>query len=207
MQPLPSSPRDVDDTSKLAVGGMFAARTHPSVLPPQPPPAGTIDKSATPGEARTAMLASLQSFETGTPAASAPPLATPIVFDETVPEESLAAEPTIAIETPPAPVAEAKPAVALAAEIASEASVAADELKADAMAKAAPLALNGAAAAKPAPVVMPPARTLEQVVGELLEPVIRHWLENNLPRMVEKVVREEVARAIAADRVAPKAPD
>jgi cell pole-organizing protein PopZ len=129
------------------------------------------------------------------------------VFDETVPEESLAAEPTIAIETPPAPVAEAKPAVALAAEIASEASVAADELKADAMAKAAPLALNGAAAAKPAPVVMPPARTLEQVVGELLEPVIRHWLENNLPRMVEKVVREEVARAIAADRVAPKAPD
>src|SRR5207247_1909602 len=49
------------------------------------------------------------------------------------------------------------------------------------------------------------ARTLEQVVGELLEPVIRHWLETNLPRMVEKVVRDEVARALAAERRAPKA--
>ena len=48
------------------------------------------------------------------------------------------------------------------------------------------------------------ARTLEQVVGELLEPVIRQWLETNLPRLVEKVVREEVARAIAAERGAPK---
>jgi cell pole-organizing protein PopZ len=30
--------------------------------------------------------------------------------------------------------------------------------------------------------------------------VIRHWLDTNLPHMVEKVVREEVARAIAAER-------
>ena len=48
------------------------------------------------------------------------------------------------------------------------------------------------------------ARTLEQVIGELLEPVIRHWLEANLPRMVEKVVRDEVARALAAEHPAPK---
>jgi len=57
-----------------------------------------------------------------------------------------------------------------------------------------------AAAAPPAP-----ARTLEQVIGELLEPVIRQWLETNLPRMVEKVVRDEVARALAAERRVPKA--
>jgi cell pole-organizing protein PopZ len=43
------------------------------------------------------------------------------------------------------------------------------------------------------------------VIAELLEPVIRHWLDNNLPRMVEKVVREEVARSLAAERAAPKA--
>jgi uncharacterized protein len=41
------------------------------------------------------------------------------------------------------------------------------------------------------------ARTLEQVIGELLEPVIRQWLEANLPRLVEEVVRKEVVRAIA----------
>ena len=61
-------------------------------------------------------------------------------------------------------------------------------------------------ATKPAPTAeAPPARTLEQVIGELLEPVIGQWLETNLPRMVEKVVRDEVARAIAAERRAPKA--
>src|SRR5262249_9005115 len=46
----------------------------------------------------------------------------------------------------------------------------------------------------------PQARTLEQVIGELLEPVIRQWLEANLPRLVEEVVRKEVARAIAVER-------
>ena len=44
------------------------------------------------------------------------------------------------------------------------------------------------------------ARTLEQVIGELLEPVIRQWLEANLPRLVEEVVRKEVARAMAVER-------
>ena len=44
------------------------------------------------------------------------------------------------------------------------------------------------------------ARTLEQVIGELLEPVIRQWLEANLPRLVEELVRKEVARAIAVER-------
>jgi cell pole-organizing protein PopZ len=44
------------------------------------------------------------------------------------------------------------------------------------------------------------ARGLEQVIGELLEPVIRQWLEANLPRLVEDVVRKEVARAIAVER-------
>jgi cell pole-organizing protein PopZ len=46
----------------------------------------------------------------------------------------------------------------------------------------------------------PQARTLEQVIGELLEPVIRQWLEANLPRLVEELVRKEVARAIAVER-------
>lgn len=65
--------------------------------------------------------------------------------------------------------------------------------------------LNGAAAAA-APAPAPGARTLEQVIAELLEPVIRHWLDNNLPGMVEKVVREEVARALAAERASAPIP-
>ncbi len=49
------------------------------------------------------------------------------------------------------------------------------------------------------------SRALEQVIAGLLEPVIRHWLDSNLPRLIEKVVREEVVKAIAAERAAPKA--
>jgi uncharacterized protein len=71
---------------------------------------------------------------------------------------------------------------------------------------------QAASMAMPAPVAEPAgvkstspgaglqARTLEQVIGELLEPVIRQWLEANLPRLVEEVVRKEVARAIAVER-------
>jgi cell pole-organizing protein PopZ len=71
-----------------------------------------------------------------------------------------------------------------------------------------PVPAQEPAAAKPAPSAVeatpPPARTLEYVVGELLEPVIRKWLDDNLPRLVEEVVRAEVARAIAAERSTPK---
>jgi uncharacterized protein len=49
------------------------------------------------------------------------------------------------------------------------------------------------------------ARTLEGAIGELLEPVIRQWLQANLPRLVEEMVRKEVARVLATDRgAAPK---
>ena len=79
------------------------------------------------------------------------------------------------------------------------------ETHADAAAKAAPTELRVPSATRPAPTPeAPQARTLEQVIGELLEPVIRQWLEANLPRMVEEAVREEVARAIAAEPRAPK---
>jgi hypothetical protein len=45
-----------------------------------------------------------------------------------------------------------------------------------------------------------PTRALEQVVAELLEPVIQQWLQSNLPRLIEKVVREEAAKAVATAR-------
>ena len=41
---------------------------------------------------------------------------------------------------------------------------------------------------------------LEEMIGQLLEPVLRQWLENNLPRIVEAAIREEVARGLEAQR-------
>jgi cell pole-organizing protein PopZ len=46
------------------------------------------------------------------------------------------------------------------------------------------------------------SRALEQMVAELLEPVIRQWLQSNLPRLIESTVREEVKRVVAAEREA-----
>lgn len=50
-------------------------------------------------------------------------------------------------------------------------------------------------------IAMPPAgRTLEDVVRELLRPLLKDWLDTNLPRIVEAKVAEEVER-IARSRV------
>ena len=38
------------------------------------------------------------------------------------------------------------------------------------------------------------ARTLEDLVGELLKPMLKDWLDANLPSMVEEMVREEIER-------------
>jgi cell pole-organizing protein PopZ len=38
---------------------------------------------------------------------------------------------------------------------------------------------------------------LEEMIAQLLEPVLLRWLDDNLPRMIEKVVRAEVARALS----------
>lgn len=45
-------------------------------------------------------------------------------------------------------------------------------------------------------------RTLEDTVVELLRPMIRQWLDDNMPRMVEKALRVELADSVkpAADR-------
>lgn len=38
------------------------------------------------------------------------------------------------------------------------------------------------------------SRTLEDLVQEMLRPMLRHWLDDNLPVLVERLVREEIER-------------
>ena len=38
------------------------------------------------------------------------------------------------------------------------------------------------------------ARTLEDLVGEMLRPMLREWLDDNLPSLVERLVKEEIER-------------
>jgi len=37
-------------------------------------------------------------------------------------------------------------------------------------------------------------RTLEEVVGDQIRPMLKQWLDENLPEMVERLVREEIER-------------
>lgn len=38
------------------------------------------------------------------------------------------------------------------------------------------------------------ARTLEDLVSEMLQPMLREWLDDNLPTLVERIVQEEIQR-------------
>ena len=38
------------------------------------------------------------------------------------------------------------------------------------------------------------ARTLEDLVKEMLRPMLKAWLDDNLPGMVERIVRAEIER-------------
>jgi cell pole-organizing protein PopZ len=38
------------------------------------------------------------------------------------------------------------------------------------------------------------SRTLEEVVAEMLQPMLKSWLDDNLPSLVERMVKEEIER-------------
>jgi cell pole-organizing protein PopZ len=44
------------------------------------------------------------------------------------------------------------------------------------------------------------ARTLEDIVKEMMRPMLREWLEENLPGLVERIVRAEIERVARGGR-------
>jgi cell pole-organizing protein PopZ len=41
-----------------------------------------------------------------------------------------------------------------------------------------------------------PGRTLEDMIRELIRPMLKDWLDDNLPYVVERIVKEEIARLV-----------
>jgi cell pole-organizing protein PopZ len=72
-----------------------------------------------------------------------------------------------------------------------------ERLVSEPSATAAASAFENLSASIPLP---PVGRTLEDLAGELLRPLLKSWLDENLPRIVEAKVAEEVER-IARSRV------
>jgi cell pole-organizing protein PopZ len=44
------------------------------------------------------------------------------------------------------------------------------------------------------------ARTLEDIVKDMMRPMLKHWLDENLPGMVERIVRAEIERVARGGR-------
>jgi uncharacterized protein len=55
-------------------------------------------------------------------------------------------------------------------------------------------AVSGAFSALAHTMLAQNARTLEDLVAEMLRPMLKEWLDDNLPALVERLVREEIER-------------
>lgn len=45
-----------------------------------------------------------------------------------------------------------------------------------------------------------PRRSFDDIAAELLRPMLQDWLDNNLPTLVERLVREEIERVVRGER-------
>lgn len=55
-------------------------------------------------------------------------------------------------------------------------------------------ASTGVRAAFPLTVLSDEAPTLQDMICEMLRPMLKSWLDENLPSMVERLVRDEIER-------------
>jgi len=99
-----------------------------------------------------------------------------VVFDD-VPEPE--PEPPRAVERPRPPPSPAPMPAMLNEQIISSATAA---------------AVDSAFSALAQTVLVQNAKTLEDLVKEMLRPMLQHWLDNNLPTLVERLVRAEIER-------------
>jgi uncharacterized protein len=171
------------------------APPKPAPAPPPAPPAAAIKQDDI-----DAMLAGLDEPE---PAKAPPEPAEPDVLELTEAMQAPAARPAPAFRTidgrqdvvfgdmpdpepPPRAIERPRPAPAFAPAPA----MLNDQIISSATAAAVDSAFNALAQT----VLVQNAKTLEDLVKEMLRPMLQHWLDNNLPTLVERLVRAEIER-------------
>ena len=45
-----------------------------------------------------------------------------------------------------------------------------------------------------------PRRSFDEIAEEMLRPMLQEWLDDNLPTLIERLVREEIARVARGPR-------
>ncbi|MDX2157026.1 MAG: DUF2497 domain-containing protein [Hyphomicrobiaceae bacterium] len=196
-------PSQAPDAAPLVTPSPTAAakpvETAAAVAAPVPKaaaPAAAPNNQAKP--AATTAPATKPAAPAAKPAASAAQPSTPIAKPAAAPAEHVnGAEHKTGTQVVPAPTEARAPAPSPAAE--TPASVA----------KTAPVPARTAKPAVPAdivPTVVQAAgvRTLEDTVVDLLRPMLRQWLDENMPRMVEKALRIELAASVKTKAEQPK---
>ena len=167
---------------------LLPAAKAPSPPPPPPKPAPAPAPAAMKQDDIDAMLAGLDEPEPAPPPKSAPAPAAEdvlelteamqaappsfrkidatqdVVFDEPAPRTAEPPRPS----APPPPQSMLSPATAAA--------------------------VDSAFSALAQTVLVQNATTLEDLVKEMLRPMLQHWLDNNLPTLVERLVRQEIER-------------
>lgn len=166
-----------DDEVKPAEAGV-----EPAPIAEEPPPS-TIDDDVLDLGAEAALIPAPEPEP-------APPADGDVDFLEPVPEQ----EP-VAVAPPPPPPPEPAPAPVFAAAPAPPAFDMA-QLLSDQTSSAVTSAFGQLAHT----VLTNNARTLEDLVKDMLKPMLKSWLDDNLPTMVERLVRAEIERVARGGR-------
>lgn len=104
-------------------------------------------------------------------------------------------KPSIAPAHAPFAEATARQAPASMASSASSAqSSASAEADRNLLSRESDVAVSGAFSALAHTILAQNARTLEDLVAEMLQPMLKEWLDDNLPSLVERLVQEEIQR-------------
>jgi uncharacterized protein len=132
-----------------------------------------------------------------------------IITEDDGPAPTVAAEPAEAPAAPPEPdvlvLTERAPPLTTDAPVQAPHQTEGDAWVGDAASRQATSSFEKLSTAiettaPPSPAMPEPGRSLEDVTRELLRPLLKAWLDENLPRIVQARVDEEVAR-IARVRV------
>lgn len=178
-----------DDEAKPAEAGEPAPE---ATAPPAPDPVGVIDDDVLDLGAEAALIAA--PTPAPAPELDAPHVETAEDSDVTFLEEPVAAAPQPAAPEPPAPApifevpSPAAAPVAPAVDMASLLSDQASSVVTNAFGQLASTVLSNN------------ARTLEDLVKDMLKPMLKTWLDDNLPLMVERLVRAEIERVARGGR-------
>ena len=102
-----------------------------------------------------------------------------VVFDETAASEPAPPPPPPRAAEPPRAAPPSRPPMTAEPDIMSSATAAAVDSAFNALAHT---------------VLVQNAKTLEDLVKEMLRPLLKSWLDDNLPGMVERIVKAEIER-------------